>query len=101
LIIAWFPIRIPAEPAADGILPSLWRPGAVRIAAIVQTQTMPMLKIFLLVAAVAAAAYVVRRLTTPACPRCQAKRWDRKLCYPLLYCRSCATRVDSRLRLYN
>jgi hypothetical protein len=60
-----------------------------------------MLKIVLLVAAAAAMVYVVRRFTTPACPRCRSKNWDRKLCYPLLFCRACATRIDSQLRLYN
>jgi hypothetical protein len=53
------------------------------------------------VAAVVAAFWAVRRGTTPACPRCGAKEWDRKLCAPLLLCRRCATRVDRQLRLCN
>ena len=60
-----------------------------------------MLNILLLVAAIAAVAYVIRRVTTPACPRCRSKNWDRKLWHPLLFCRGCATRIDSQLRLYN
>lgn len=51
--------------------------------------------------AVAGLAYAVRRVTTPACPRCRAKAWDRKLCAPMLFCRRCATRVDAQLRVYN
>ncbi|MDB4947595.1 MAG: hypothetical protein JWM27_244 [Gemmatimonadetes bacterium] len=44
---------------------------------------------------------VARRLLTPRCPRCRARNWDRKLCQPLLFCRSCATRCDSAMRVYN
>ncbi len=43
---------------------------------------------------------IYRRWLVPACPRCRAKRWDRKLCQPLLFCRSCATRCDAALRVY-
>jgi hypothetical protein len=43
----------------------------------------------------------VRRFTTPACPRCKRREWDRKLCTPLLLCQHCATRVDSHGRVYN
>lgn len=43
----------------------------------------------------------VRRYTTPACPRCKGREWDRKLCAPLLFCRRCATRVDSQGRACN
>jgi len=53
------------------------------------------------VAAVIVLAFVVRRLTTPRCPRCSARKWDRKLCQPLLFCRACATRCDSQMRVYN
>jgi hypothetical protein len=53
------------------------------------------------VVAFVALAFVVRRVTTPACPRCRSKDWDRKLCAPMLFCRRCATRVDVHLQLYN
>lgn len=43
----------------------------------------------------------VRRYSTPACPRCKSREWDRKLCAPLLFCRRCASRIDSQGRLYN
>jgi ribosomal protein L37AE/L43A len=43
----------------------------------------------------------VRRYTTPVCPRCRRRDWDRRLCAPLLLCRHCSTRVDSRGRVYN
>ncbi|WP_420126913.1 hypothetical protein [Longimicrobium sp.] len=43
----------------------------------------------------------VRHYSTPACPRCKRREWDRKLCAPLLFCRRCATRVDSQGRIYN
>lgn len=35
-----------------------------------------------------------RRWLIPSCPGCGAKKWDRKLCRPLLFCRRCAARVD-------
>jgi hypothetical protein len=35
------------------------------------------------------------------CPRCKSREWDRKLCAPLLFCRRCATRVDSQGHAYN
>jgi hypothetical protein len=44
---------------------------------------------------------VVRRMTTPACPRCRGKEWDRRMCAPLLFCRRCATRIDAHGRAYN
>jgi hypothetical protein len=50
---------------------------------------------------VACGFFGVRRLASPACPRCRQRRWDRKLCAPLLLCRRCATRVDSRGRVFN
>jgi hypothetical protein len=43
----------------------------------------------------------VRRYTTPVCPRCKRREWDRKLCAPLLFCRRCSTRVDSQGRVHN
>lgn len=43
----------------------------------------------------------VRLLTVPACPRCGSKKWDRKLCKPLLLCRRCATRIDHQGRVFN
>ena len=43
----------------------------------------------------------VRRYTTPLCPRCKRREWDRKLCAPLLFCRRCSTRVDSQGHAYN
>ncbi len=42
-----------------------------------------------------------RRLRSPACPRCRARAWDRRLCAPLLFCRRCATRVDAAGTVYN
>jgi hypothetical protein len=42
-----------------------------------------------------------RILAVPACPRCKAKKWDRKLCRPLLLCRRCATRIDAHGRVFN
>ena len=56
---------------------------------------------FLALLAVVGLAVVVRRVTTPECPRCRSKDWDRKLCAPMLFCRRCATRVDAQLRNYN
>jgi hypothetical protein len=44
---------------------------------------------------------VIRQLVAPSCPRCGSKKWDRKLCHPLLFCRKCATRVDQHGRVYN
>jgi hypothetical protein len=55
----------------------------------------------LAVPTLAAAGLGLKRLITPACPRCKAKSWDRKLCRPLLFCRKCATRCDTQLRVYN
>ena len=52
-------------------------------------------------AAVIVLALGLRHLMTPRCPRCSARKWDRKLCRPLLFCRSCATRCDSQMRVYN
>jgi hypothetical protein len=52
-------------------------------------------------AAVFAAAFLTRHFTTPTCPRCRARSWDRRLCAPLLFCRKCATRIDSEGRVYN
>ncbi len=49
----------------------------------------------------AGAWFLGRWLMTPNCPRCKAKKWDRKLCQPLLICRRCATRCDSHGRVYN
>jgi ribosomal protein L37AE/L43A len=43
----------------------------------------------------------VRHMATPVCPRCKRRNWNRKLAAPLLLCRKCATRVDSRGRLFN
>lgn len=51
--------------------------------------------------AVLAVVLGVRRYTTPPCPRCRAREWDRKLCAPLLFCRRCATRVDAQGHAYN
>lgn len=51
--------------------------------------------------AVAAVVFSVRHYSTPVCPRCRRREWDRKLCAPLLFCRRCATRVDSQGRTYN
>lgn len=48
-----------------------------------------------------AVAFGVRHYSTPACPRCGRREWDRKLCAPLLFCRRCATRIDSQGRTYN
>lgn len=53
-----------------------------------------------LAAAVGAGA-LVRRYMVPACPRCKSREWDRKLCTPLLFCRRCATRIDTEGRVYN
>ncbi len=44
---------------------------------------------------------LVRRYMTPSCPRCRSREWDRRLCAPLLFCRRCATRIDSHGRVYN
>lgn len=46
-------------------------------------------------------ALLARRYMTPPCPRCKSREWDRKLCAPLLFCRHCATRIDSDGRVYN
>jgi hypothetical protein len=51
--------------------------------------------------AAAAVVLALRHYSTPACPRCRNRSWDRKLCAPLLFCRRCATRVDSQGRVYN
>ncbi|HEY0014793.1 MAG TPA: hypothetical protein VGC13_00685 [Longimicrobium sp.] len=40
-------------------------------------------------------------MTTPSCPRCRGKEWDRRMCAPLLFCRRCATRIDAHGRAYN
>ena len=50
---------------------------------------------------IAGAALGIRQLTVPACPRCGSKKWDRKLCRPLLLCRRCATRIDQQGRVFN
>jgi hypothetical protein len=42
-----------------------------------------------------------RYLSVPACPRCKSKKWDKKLCRPLLLCRRCSTRVDAHGRVLN
>jgi hypothetical protein len=52
-------------------------------------------------AAVAGIGLLARRYLTPPCPRCKCREWDRKLCQPLLFCRRCATRIDSQGRVYN
>jgi hypothetical protein len=52
-------------------------------------------------AALGAAWLGFRAFQTPACPRCRARSWDRKLCRPLLLCRRCATRADQHGRAYN
>jgi len=52
-------------------------------------------------AAAVGIAVLARRYLKPACPRCKGREWDRKLCAPLLFCRRCATRVDSEGRVYN
>ena len=44
---------------------------------------------------------IARWFLIPTCPRCKARKWDRKLCYPLLLCRRCATRCDVQGRVYN
>ena len=62
---------------------------------------MMLMALILGLTAVLALALLVRRLTTPPCPRCRAREWDRRLCAPLLFCRRCATRVDSHGRAYN
>ena len=49
----------------------------------------------------AGAWFLGRWLLAPACPRCKGKKWDRKLCHPLLFCRRCATRCDAYGRVYN
>jgi hypothetical protein len=41
------------------------------------------------------------RARYPNCPRCGSRRWDRKLCHPLLFCRKCATRCDMQGLTYN
>jgi hypothetical protein len=30
----------------------------------------------------------------PRCPACGARKWNRQLCRPLLFCRRCAQRSD-------
>lgn len=57
--------------------------------------------LLLALSAVVAVVLVVRRYATPPCPRCRGREWDRKLCAPLLFCRRCATRIDSHGRAYN
>lgn len=57
--------------------------------------------VMLAVSAVLAVLLGVRRYTTPSCPRCKSREWDRKLCAPLLFCRRCATRIDSQGRAFN
>ena len=57
--------------------------------------------VMLVVSAVLAVLLGVRRYTTPSCPRCRSREWDRKLCAPLLFCRRCATRIDSQGRAFN
>ncbi|WP_420126228.1 hypothetical protein [Longimicrobium sp.] len=59
-----------------------------------------MIYLFLLSAAVAGA-WVLRHYMTPSCPRCRHRNWNRKLCAPLLFCRTCATRIDQHGRTYN
>lgn len=54
-----------------------------------------------LAAASLAGGLLARRYLTPSCPRCKCREWDRKLCAPLLFCRRCATRIDSHGRVYN
>jgi len=41
------------------------------------------------------------RRYNPPCPTCGARKWDRKLCHPLLLCRRCAQRIDRAGRKYN
>lgn len=53
------------------------------------------------VALATVAVLLARRYLTPPCPRCRGREWDRKLCAPLLFCRRCATRIDSQGRVYN
>lgn len=53
------------------------------------------------VAAVMAGGVALRRYMTPSCPRCRGREWDRRLCAPLLFCRRCATRIDTHGRVYN
>ena len=52
-------------------------------------------------AAAVGAGLAARRYLAPACPRCKGREWDRKLCAPLLFCRRCATRIDTEGRVYN
>jgi hypothetical protein len=59
------------------------------------------LQILIAISAVVLAAFALRRVLTPRCPRCSARKWDRKLCRPLLFCRACSTRCDTNLRVYN
>ena len=57
--------------------------------------------IFVGVLVLAAGWFVLRQVIAPPCPRCRAKKWDRKLCAPFLFCRRCATRVDQHGRALN
>ena len=59
-----------------------------------------MVEIVVGAAVVGMGTYLGRLLLLPACPRCKSRRWDRKLCAPLLFCRRCATRVDFQGRTY-
>jgi hypothetical protein len=65
------------------------------------TMTVTILQIFAFATFAALGTLALRRALTPKCPRCRARKWDRKLCQPLLFCRVCATRCDSSLRVYN
>jgi hypothetical protein len=37
----------------------------------------------------------------PACPCCSSRKWDRRRCRPLLFCRNCAQRIDRKGVRYN
>jgi hypothetical protein len=43
----------------------------------------------------------IRFMVPPPCPRCRSRKWDRKVCRPLLLCRRCATRIDAHGRAFN
>ena len=60
-----------------------------------------LMTLILSVAAALGAGVVVRRYLAPHCPRCKSREWDRKLCAPLLFCRRCATRIDTAGHVYN
>jgi hypothetical protein len=57
--------------------------------------------IFVVTLVLTGAVFGIRQMVAPTCPRCGSKKWDRKLCRPLLLCRRCATRIDHQGHVFN